>query len=90
MASSFTDILNITGTDALLAGADSLAGRLSLALEVGLHRSHTGVDKQKACIVLRDQREAGKAQMILGFKEAEEHFTQLIKSEFFHFIILQI
>jgi hypothetical protein len=61
-----------------LAGADPAAGRLYFALEVGLHRCHTGVDQQKRLVILRDQREAGKAQMTLAFKVGKEHLTQFV------------
>ena len=69
VAGSLADIFNISGTDAFLAGADPVAGRLLFTLEVGLHRRHAGVNKQKAGIVLRDKREAGQAQMALALKK---------------------
>ena len=75
---SFADILNIAGTNALLAGADTVTGRLDLTLEIGLHRCHTGVDQQQGLVILRDQREAGQTQVLLAFKEAQKHLTQLV------------
>ena len=86
VAGGLADVLDIAGTDALLAGADTAARRLLLALEIGLHRCHAGVYEQKACVVLRDEGEAGQAEMTLGFKKAQKHLTQLVKAEFFHFI----
>ena len=71
------------GTDALLAGADTAAGRRDLALEIGLHRRHAGVDQQQRRIVLRDQRKAGQAQMALALEEREEHLAQLIDAILF-------
>ena len=59
VAGGLADILDIAGTDALLAGADAAARRLLLALEIGLHGCHAGVDEQKACVILRDEGEAG-------------------------------
>ena len=78
VAGSLTDVLNITGADALLTGADTVTGRLHLALEIGLHRCHAGVDQQQGLVILRDQGKAGQTQMLLAFKEAQEHLTQLI------------
>ena len=82
MTGSLTDVLNITGTDALLAGADTAAGRLYLTLEVGLHGCHAGVDQQQRLIVLGDQRKAGQAQMALALKVAQEHLTQFVQTVF--------
>ena len=78
VTSSLTDVLDIAGTDTLLAGADSSAGRLHLTLEVGLHGGHARVDQQKAGIILRNQRKAGQTQMVLAFKEGQEHLAQFI------------
>ena len=78
MTGSFTDVLNVTGTNALLAGAYTVTGRLYLALKVRLHWSHTGIDQQKRLIVLGNQGKAGKAQMLFALKKAQEHLTQLI------------
>ena len=75
---SFTDVFDIAGTDALLASADPMTGRLHLAGEVGLHRRHAGVNQQQGRIVLRNQRKAGQAQVILAFKERQEHLAQFI------------
>ena len=75
---SLTDILDIAGTDTLLAGADPVTGRLHLAGKVRLHWRHAGVDQQQRRIVLRNQREAGQAQMALALKERQEHLTQFV------------
>ena len=56
VACGFTDVFDIAGTNALLAGAHSLAGRNLLALEIGLHGCHAGIYEQKARIVMRYQR----------------------------------
>ena len=80
MAGSVADILNIAGTDALLAGGDPVTGRLLLAGKVGLHGRHTGVDQQQAGIVLGDQGKAGQTQMVFGLKEVQEHFPQLVET----------
>ena len=75
MACGLADVLDIAGADALLAGADSLGGRHLLALEEGLHGCHTGVNQQKACVILRNERKAGQSLMTLAFKKAKEHFS---------------
>ena len=78
VAGSLADVLDIAGTDALLAGADSVTGGLHLTGEVGLHRRHTGVDQQQRSIVLRDQGKAGQTQMALALEEGEEHFPKFV------------
>ncbi len=84
VAGGLADVLNVAGANALLAGADAVARRLLLALEIGLHRRHAGVDEQEACIPLGNQREARQTKMILCLKKAEKHLTQLVQSVFFH------
>jgi hypothetical protein len=75
---SLTDVLNITGTNALLASADTAARGFYFTLKVGLHRCHTGVDQQKRLVILRDQGETGQAQMTFTFKVGKEHLTQFV------------
>ena len=74
----FADVLNVAGTDALLAGADPMTGGLHFPGEVGLHGGHAGVDQQQRSIVLRDQGKAGQPEMALAFKERQEHFPQFV------------
>ena len=69
VAGGFTDVLDVAGTDALLAGAHAAAGGLLLAGEEGLHGSHTGVDEKKGFVVVGDKGEGGKTQMPLGLKK---------------------
>ena len=78
------DVLDVAGADALLAGADAAAGRGLLAGEVGLHRGHAGVYEQQRGVVLRDEREAGQAQVSLRFKKREEHLPEFIKTKCLH------
>ena len=84
MTGSLTHVVNIAGADALLASADTLAGRLFFTLEPGLHRGHTCIDQQNGCVVLRHQRKAGQTQMILTLKIAEEQLSQFIQTFLFH------
>ena len=78
VAGGLTDVLNVAGADALLAGADPAAGGLHLALEIGLHGGHAGVDQQQGLVILGDQRKAGQAQMTLTLEEGQEHLPQLV------------
>ena len=74
------DVVDVAGTDTLLAGADSSSGRLHLALEVGLHGSHAGIDEKQGLVILGNQGETGQAQVLLGLEEGKEHLTQLVYS----------
>ena len=78
MTGSLTDILDVTGTNTLLASTDSAARGLNLSLEIRLHGRHAGIDQQQGRIILRNQGKAGQAQMLLAFKEAEKHLTQFV------------
>ena len=63
------DVLDVAGTNALLAGGDTMTRGLLLTGEVGLHRCHTGIDEQQGRIVLRNQRKAGQTQVTLALEE---------------------
>ena len=80
VAGSLTDVLDIAGADALLAGADPVPGRLHLAGEIGLHGGHAGIDQQQRRVILGNQREAGQTQVALALKEGKEHFPEFIHS----------
>ena len=47
VAGGLADVLDVAGADALLAGADPVAGGLLLPGEPGLHGGHAGVDEQQ-------------------------------------------
>ena len=55
VAGGLADVFNVAGTDALLAGADPVAGGLLLAGEVGLHGRHAAVDEQQRGVILGHQ-----------------------------------
>ena len=55
VAGGVADVLDIAGADALLAGADPVAGGLLLAGEVGLHGRHAAVDEQQRGVILGHQ-----------------------------------
>ena len=78
VTSSLANVFNIAGTDTLLAGADPMTRRLHLTGKVRLHGRHAGINQQQGCVILRNQREAGQAQMALALKERQKHFTQFI------------
>ena len=78
MAGGFADILNIAGTDTLLAGADPAAGRFHFPLKIRLHGSHTGVDQQQRRVILGNQRKAGEPKMALALKKGKEHLPQFV------------
>ena len=81
VAVGVADVVDVAGADALLAGADPVTGGLLLALEPGLHGSHTGVDEEQGLVVLGDQGEAGQTQVaVLLLKVAEEHLPQLVEA----------
>ena len=90
VSGGLANIFNIAGTHTLLAGANTLAGRLLLTGKEGLHGSHTGIDQQQRCIVLRNQRKSGQTQMIFALKICQKAFTQFIQSKFFHIEHLSI
>ena len=75
MACGNADALNIRGTDALLAGGNTVAGRFFLAKEPLFHGCHTAVDKQQAGVIFGHQREAAKAQMAFAFKIVQVFFA---------------
>ncbi len=80
VAGGFADIFNVARADALLAGANPVAGRLFLPGKPGFHGGHAAVNQQKACVVVGNQGKAGQAQMALAFKIAQEHLPQLVQS----------
>ena len=85
VAGSDTHVLDIGGTDALLAGGNTLTGRHSLTEEPLLHRSHAGVDEQQALVIRRgDQRKATQTQMAFAFKERQIRFAQFVQTSPFH------
>jgi hypothetical protein len=80
VACRLADVFNVAGADALLAGADSVAGRLFFASEVRLHGSHACVNQKNTGIILGNKRETGKAEMPFGFKKAEKHLAQFVQT----------
>ena len=80
VAISLADVLNVAGTDALLAGGDTVPGRLLLPGEPGLHGGHAAVDQQQGLVVGGgDQGKAGQTKMALALKVAQEHLPQFVQ-----------
>ena len=86
MTGSDTYVIDISGTDTLLACGHSLAGGSFQTSEIRLQRSHAGVDDQKALVLIGDQREASSCVMFLGLIEILEHFSQFVQSNVSHVI----
>ena len=63
-----TYVVKVGSSDTLLAGSNSVTGRLLSALEVGLERCHTRVYKKQGVVILRNQRKAGETEMSLSLK----------------------
>ena len=79
MARRAADVLDITRADAALARRHARAGRLHLAREERLQRSHAGADQEERRVILRDQRETRQAQMAFLFrKELQISFAQFV------------
>ena len=78
VARGLADVLDVAGTNALLAGRDAVTRRLLFPSEVRLHRRHAGVDEQQRLVALRDQRKARQTQMSLGLHKGEKFFTDFI------------
>jgi hypothetical protein len=78
------NVIDIACADAFLAGGHTMARRLLLPGEIRLHRGHAGIDEQQGCIVLRDQRKAGQAKVVLALKIREIGFSQFIESSVLH------
>ena len=87
MPGRFSDILDISGTDALLAGRDPAPGRSLRSGKPRLHRCHTCVDQKQTLVIMRNQREARKHQVPLALKKFQVHPAQFIYAIFFHFRI---
>ena len=84
VAGSLAHVLQVTGTDALLAGRHTPAGRDLLPGEIGLQRSHAGVNDQQALVIVRNQGKAVHAQMPLALEKSQKHLTQLVYTIIFH------
>ena len=83
-----TNVVDIGGTDAFLAGGYSVARGFFLAKEPFFHRCHTGVDEKKALIIFGEKGKAGKPFVTFAFKKAEEAFADVIYAHPFHVYII--
>ena len=81
VAGSVTDVFDVAGADALLAGGHPVTGGLLLSGKVGLHGGHARVDKKQGSVSLRNEGEAGQTKMLFAFKKLQVHFTQLVDAK---------
>lgn len=58
MTLGLTNVINITGTNALLAGGYSSAGRNLLSGKVRLQGCHTCIDKKQGIVIVGHEGEA--------------------------------
>ena len=72
---SLAYVLDITGTDALLASCHACAGWNLLTGKIRLQGSHAGGDQQYTVIIVRNQGVAALAQMSLALKKVQKHFA---------------
>ena len=84
MAGRLADIVDIPGTDALLAGGNPLPWRDLLSCEIRLQGSHPRVDQKQAVVIMRHQGKAFHLKVILALKKGKEHSTQFIYAILFH------
>ena len=68
-----TYILQIPCTDTFLTGGNPPSGRNLLSRKIRLKRRHTGIDQQKAVVIVRYQRKALHLQMFLALEKFQEH-----------------
>ena len=80
-------VLDIAGTNTLLARCNAASRRNLLPRKVRLQGSHTGVDQQKALIVLGNEGETRQTEMSLALKEREIHLTQFVNTVILHCIL---
>ena len=79
VASGVTNSFKVGSSDALLTGANSVAGRLNLSCEELLHRCHTRVDKKQGFVVIRNKRVGRETKMSLALEESEIFFSEFVK-----------
>ena len=87
VAGCLADVLNISGTDALLTGGDPFSRGSLRACKPGLHRSHSCIDQQKAVVIVRNKRETRKRQMILALEIFQIHPAKFIYAILFHLFL---
>ena len=84
VAGCLSHIFNIAGTDTFLAGSHSPAGRNLCSCKIRLQRSHTGIDQQKALVIVRHERKALHRQVSLTLKKFQKHSAKFIYAILFH------
>jgi hypothetical protein len=79
VARGVSNSLKVRSSDTLLAGTNSVAGRLFLTGKELLHRCHTRIDQKKRFIIIRYQRVGRETKMSLSLKEREIFFAKVVK-----------
>ena len=74
-----TNSLKVGCSYTLLAGADSVTGRLFLACKELLHRRHTRVDKKQGFVVIRNKRVGRETKMSLALEECKIFLAKIVK-----------
>ena len=62
-------VVDVPGTDALLARRDPVRRRDELARKVRLERGHAGADEEQAGVVFRNEGKTVQDQMFLALKK---------------------
>ena len=84
MSGRLADVLDIAGTNALLAGCHPASWRDLRAGEIRLQRRHPCVDQQKAVVIVRHKRKTRQDQVSLALEELQVHPAQIIHAILFH------
>ena len=84
VASSTTNVFNVTGTYAFLASSNTRRRRFHFASEERFERCHACTDNQQGRVILGNQRCAGQHQMLFFLKKFQELFADFITSHVFH------
>ena len=79
-----TDIVDVTGTDALLNVGQTGSGGMRGTHQIGNERMHACGCKENRRIVFRDDGGRLDAMVALAFHKGLEHFTQLGGCNLFH------
>ena len=88
VASVLADILNIAGTDALLACGHAVSRRNLLSGKIGLEGRHTGIDDKKTVVIVGYKRKTLHSKMSLALKILEEHSPEFVYAAILHVYLL--
>ena len=86
MTCGLTYILNIAGTNTLLAGSYTPSWRDLSSCKIRLQRSHTCIDQQQTLVILWYEGKAFHNQMAFALEKVQIHLTKFIYSILFHIV----